>query len=389
MSQASKARVLFVDDEPNVLNGVRRSLRADFDVHTALSGAEALRLLEEGERFGVIVSDCRMPGMDGIELLQRVSQISPLTVRIMLTGNMDQDTAVQAVNAGEVFKFLNKPCEADALKHVVNLAARQYELVTAEKELLEQTLKGTIKVLADLLAVVKPEAFGRTARLRRKAREIAKHLQEVKDWELDTAALLSQLGCVTMAHELLEKLAHGDPLTDEEAEEFVTHSQLGAELIARIPRLGRVAKIILYQNKNYDGTGFPADEVKKERIPLEARILRVVLRHDELQRQGLSEAAIIDKLKKTPGKVDPLVLEALAKSDHFASAREVVRVFPGQLELGMVVQEDIKTDHGVMLLMHGQEITPAIREHLVMFQKSGELTTRVLVAKLAASEGDA
>jgi response regulator RpfG family c-di-GMP phosphodiesterase len=343
-------------------------------------------LLEGSEPFDVIVSDCRMPGMDGIELLQRVSELSPLSVRIMLTGNTDQETAVQAVNAGEVFKFLNKPCEVDALKHVVSLAARQYELVTAEKELLEQTLKGSIKVLADLLAVVKPEAFGRTPRLRRKAREIAKHVPGVKGWELDAAALLSQLGCVTMPQEILAKVAHGEPLSDEEAGELAAHPMLGAELIGRIPRLGRVAKIILYQNKNYDGTGFPADDVKKDRIPLEARLLRVVLLHDELQRQGLSEAAIVDKLKKAPGKVDPLVLEALAKSDRFASAREVVRVFPQELELGMVVQEDIMTDHGVMLLMHGAEITPATREHLVMFQKSGELTKRVLVAKLAAGE---
>jgi response regulator RpfG family c-di-GMP phosphodiesterase len=383
MSKSSKARVLFVDDEPNVLNGVRRSLRGDFDVHTALSGAEALKLLEESEPFGVVVSDCRMPGMDGIELLQRVSELSPLSVRIMLTGNTDQETAVKAVNTGEVFKFLNKPCEVDALKRVVNLAARQYELVTAEKELLEQTLKGSIKVLADLLAVVKPEAFGRTARLRRKAREIAKHVQGVKGWELDAAALLSQLGCVTMAQEILDKQAQGEPLTDREANEFAAHPLLGADLIGRIPRLGRVAKIILYQNKNYDGTGFPADDVKGERIPLEARILRLVLRHDELSRQGLSEAEIVDKLKRAPGKVDPRVLEALAKSDHFTSAREVTRVFPEDLELGMVVQEDVKTDHGILLLMHGQEITPATKEHLVMFHRSGELTKRVLVAKLA------
>jgi response regulator RpfG family c-di-GMP phosphodiesterase len=384
----TKARVLFVDDEPNVLNGVRRSLRGDFDVHTALSGAEALKLLEEAEPFGVIVSDCRMPEMDGIELLHRCSEVSPLSVRIMLTGNMDQETAVQAVNTGEVFKFLNKPCEVEALKHVVGLAARQYELVTAEKELLEKTLKGSIKVLADLLSIVKPEAFGRTARLRRKAREIAQHVSGVKGWELDAAALLSQLGCVTVAPEILDKLQRAEPLDERETQEFSAHPLLGAELIGRIPRLGRVAKIILYQNKNYDGTGFPADDLKKDRIPVEARILRVVLKHDELAQQGLSEAAIVDRLKQQPGKVDPAVLEALAKSDHFAGARDVARVFPNDLELGMVVQEDVLTDHGVMLLMHGQEVTPAIREHLVMFQRSGELTKRILVAKLATESSD-
>src|SRR5262249_9949077 len=185
-------------------------------------------------------------------------------VRIMLTGNMDQETAVQAVNTGEVFKFLNKPCDVDALKRVVGLAVRQYELVTAEKELLEQTLRGSIAVLADLLAAVKPEAFGCTARLRRKAREIAKHVPGVKSWELDAAALLSQLGCVTVAPEILEKVHRGEPLGDGEAQEFAAHALLGADLIGRIPRLGRVAKIILYQNKNYDGTGFPVDDVKKD-----------------------------------------------------------------------------------------------------------------------------
>src|SRR5688572_10183667 len=167
----SKARVLFVDDEPNVLNAIRRTLRNDFDVHTAESGKDALRLLEESEPFGVVVSDCHMPEMDGIEFLHRCSKAAPLAVRVMLTGNMDQETAVKAVNMGDVFKFLNKPCQGDELKSVVTQAVRQHELVTAEKELLEQTLKGSIKVLADLLGIVKPEAFGRTGRLRRKVRD--------------------------------------------------------------------------------------------------------------------------------------------------------------------------------------------------------------------------
>src|SRR4051812_29250328 len=109
MRNMAKPRVLFVDDEPNVLSGIRRGLRNDFDVHTAESGAEALRLIASSEPFAVIVSDCRMPEMDGVELLQRCSKAAPQSVRMMLTGNMDQETAVRAVNSGDVFKFLNKP----------------------------------------------------------------------------------------------------------------------------------------------------------------------------------------------------------------------------------------------------------------------------------------
>jgi response regulator RpfG family c-di-GMP phosphodiesterase len=388
MTPTPKAKVLFVDDEQNVLNGIRRGLRNDFDVHTASSGEEALRLLEDGEAFRVIVSDCRMPNMDGIELLQRCSKVAPLSVRIMLTGNTDQETAVRAVNTGDVFKFVNKPCEVQALRQVVGLAVRQYELVTAEKEILEETLKGSIKVLADLLAIVKPEAFGRTARLRRKAHEVAGHLEGVRMWELDAATLLSQLGCVNVAPEILDKLQRGDVLSDREAADFAAHPALGADLIGHIPRLDGVARIVLYQNKSYDGTGFPVDDVKRDKIPLEARILHVVLLDDDLRRQGWSDAAIVEKLRKCGDKVDPAVLAALIAATDLSGAKEVLRVLASELELGMVVQEDIRTDHGVMLLCHGQEVAPAIREHLVKFQKMGVLTKRILVAR-PAKNGEA
>jgi response regulator RpfG family c-di-GMP phosphodiesterase len=373
--------VLFVDDEPNVLNGIRRGLRNDFDVHTAASGKEALSLIAEGSPFAVIVSDCRMPEMDGIELLQRCSQTAPLSIRVMLTGNMDQETAVRAVNTGDIFKFLNKPCDVGVLKQVVAQSVRQYELVTAEKELLEQTLKGSIKVLADLLAIAKPEAFGRTPRLRRKAREIAAHLGGIETWELDAAALLSQLGCINVAQEILDKVQRGDSLSTREEADYAAHPLLGAELIGRIPRLQRVAMMILYQNKDYDGSGFPIDDIKGEQLPLEARVLHAVLLHDRWHSLGWSDAAIVERLKKTPGKVDPAVLAALTASSDLGAAIETLRVLPSELQLGLLVQEDVKTDQGIMLICHGHEVTPAIREHLVKFQKMGALTKPILVAK--------
>ena len=135
-------RVLFVDDEPNVLDGIRRVIHKKFDVSTAVSGAEALRLLEAEPEFAVIVSDMRMPEMSGVELLAEVKRSRPDMVRIMLTGNQDQKTAIEAVNRGEVFKFLTKPCEAATLTAALELSLRQYQLLTAERELLTRTLAG-------------------------------------------------------------------------------------------------------------------------------------------------------------------------------------------------------------------------------------------------------
>lgn len=375
----SEAKILFVDDEPHVLSAIKRGLRNDFKVVTAEGAKEALGLLGE-HKFSVIVSDCRMPEMDGIELLARVAKTSPLSTRIMLTGNTDQETAVRAVNSGDIFKFLNKPCEVDQLRQVLKQAIRQHELVTAEKELLEKTLKGSILVLADLLGMVKPEAFGRTSRLRRKARELAKHLTGVRVWELDAATLLSQLGCINVAQTTLDKLLSAETLGKEEKAEFEAHPLLGAELIGRIPRMERVSKIILYQNKQFDGKGFPIDDVKGTDIPLEARILHLVLAFDELSAQDWSDAAIVERLAGLGGRFDPEVIAALKKSVDSSGDESVVRALPSELELGMVVQEDVKNSQGVMLLCRGQEVTTAIREHLLKFERMGLLTKRILVS---------
>ena len=377
---AKRARVLFVDDEPHVLSTIRRSLVDDFDVQTAESGADALALLEGNEPFSVIVADCRMPKMSGIELLARVSQEYPDTVRIMLTGNTDQQTAVQALNKGEVFKFLNKPCDTDSLRSVLRQGARQHQLVTAERELLEQTLHGSIKALGELLSIAKPEAFGRTDRIRRKARELAALLPGVKAWELDTAALLSQLGCVRLSTEVLDKIAHGKALSSTERAEFAAHAGVGAEVIARIPRLEDVAQIILYQNKNYDGTGWPHDDVRGDRLPLEARVLRGVMAHDELASQGWSETEILVKLAESKGRVDPAVQKALEQSARNATSTEERRVLPSELEVGMILQEDVKTDGGMMLLCRGAEVTIGFCEHLKKLEESGLVTKRFLVA---------
>jgi len=376
---AKRAKVLFVDDETHVLSTIRRGLAEDFEVHTADSGARALEILES-EPFSVIVADCRMPKMDGIELLSRVSRERPDVVRVMLTGNTDQQTAVQALNTGEIFKFLNKPCDTEFLRSSVRQAVRQHELVTAEKQLLEQTLHGSIKALGELLSIAKPEAFGRTDRIRRKARELASLVPDVKLWELETAALLSQLGCIRLPPQLLDKVAHGKALNAEERAEFAAHATVGAELIARIPRLEYVAQIVLYQNKNYDGSGWPHDDAKGDRLPLEARILRTVMIHDELASQGLSEVKIIADLTQTKGRIDPGLLAALEQSARGASSSSERRVLPNELEAGMILKEDVKTDSGTMLLCRGAEVTQGFREHLKKLQESGLVTKRFLVA---------
>ncbi|MCX8054340.1 MAG: SpoIIE family protein phosphatase [Ignavibacteria bacterium] len=149
-------KILFVDDEINVLHGYRRNLRSLFDVHIANSGSEALKIISEQGDFAVIISDYRMPEMDGIELLHKVKEISPDTIRIILTGFADMQIAIEAINEGNIFRFLTKPLPTDKLINSINDALEQYRLITTEKELTRKlqdaydTIKKDLETAAEL-----------------------------------------------------------------------------------------------------------------------------------------------------------------------------------------------------------------------------------------------
>lgn len=373
-------KVLFVDDEMNVLNAMQRTLRGQFDVAVCDNPKKAAEVLRTEGPFAVLVSDMRMPGMNGIELLATARSVAPDTVRVMLTGNADQRTAIEAVNKGEIFRFLSKPADPTVLKNVLALGVRQYELVSAEKELLEQTLNGSVKVLAEMLSIVKPEAFGRTDRLRAIAKQIASRVDNVVEWELDTAVSLALLGCVGLRSELLDKVLQGFPLSNAEKLEYEAHPLLAADLIKNIPRLANVADAVLYQNKRFDGGGFPIDDRKGEDLPLGSRILHLVLAYDELTRRGTADAAVYEELRQQQGRFDPRMLDALRGGIEGLGSTAVFRIPVQKVTDGMTIQEDVKTTTGTLLVCSGQVVTPTVRAHLARFHDSGLLTAPLLVS---------
>jgi DNA-binding NtrC family response regulator len=158
-------RILFVDDEANVLAAIKRQLHKQFALTTLQQPQSALKLIEESGPFAVIVSDMRMPEMDGIRFLVRAREIAPDSVRIMLTGNADQQTAIEAVNEGHIFRFLNKPCDTERLVNALNAGLEQHRLIRAEKDLLSETLNGSVRVLTDVLELANPTVYGRASRV--------------------------------------------------------------------------------------------------------------------------------------------------------------------------------------------------------------------------------
>ena len=365
-------RILFVDDDPNILSAYKRNLRHRFSIDTAPNGDAGLDLVNEKRPYAVVVADMQMPGMNGIEFLKRVVEKTPDTVRLMLTGNADQKTASDAVNHGHVFSFLSKPCPSQSLEVALDNALRQYNLIRAEKELLEETLNGAVKVLTDILAVVDPQAFSHAQRLRVEIRAVAEGFGIKRAWELELAAMLSQIGTVAIPPETLSRSRNQRGLSASESEIIDRIPEVGACLLTSIPRMETVANIVRYQRKNFDGTGVPNDSIAGPLIPIGARILRVLSDLLALEWNQRTRADAFNRLKETVGIYDPKVLQAVASCfDVYVGIEnaEHRKVPLAELKIGDVLVGDVFTKEGMLIVASGAEISAPLLSKLQNFKE--------------------
>lgn len=351
-------KILFVDDEENVLSAYTRVLRKRFLIETALGGAEALELLRVSGPFAVIVSDMRMPEMDGVQLLAKVKEVSPDTVRIMLTGNADQQTATDAVNKGAIFRFLTKPCESEVLAEVLHAALKQYKLVTAERELVEKTLKGSIAMLVELLSLLDPESFGRSQRMAELSERVARAMGMDEPWILGIASILCQIGVLTVPPQVVEKARRGGILNSAEREIYTRVPEIGSNLIRNIPRMEEVAEVVYYAQKNVNGSGFPHNDVKESAIPLGARILRASGDYLGLLPKKPSSMATLQDMFARTTWYDMDVLQALrkvlqAETDQTPSQAEPELLTLQELEPGFQVLDNVETLNGWLVIPAG------------------------------------
>lgn len=365
------ARILCVDDEPSVLAACQRTLRRHFVVDVAGSGPDALQRMSSSLPYAVLIADMKMPGMSGVELLAETARLHPDTVRIMLTGNADQQTAVAAVNAGQIFRFLNKPCAPEALIGAIRDGVRQHKLIVAERELLEGTLRGAVTALTEILSSVDPTALGMDQALQERMRRLLSGLNRpVPRWEFEMAALLSQIGCVAVPQSVLRRARDGQGLTEAEKHMLERLPGTGADLLKPIPRLEGVARAILYQRKNYDGSGFPRDEIAGEEIPLASRILRILI-----DLQHAEDAALAPRgqefalLRQRKGAYDPQILEAAAAFFHSSPAApphaRLLRV--GDLMVDQVLASNVEACDGTLLIPAGQRLNAVLLEKIRNF----------------------
>ena len=359
-------RILLVDDDLNILQGFRRQLRKRFEIETAPGGKVGLEAVVKGGPFAVIVSDMQMPEMDGIQFLDTVHQLAPDSVRMMLTGNADQKTAMDAVNNGHIFRFLTKPCSPEAFTKALEAGIEQYRLITAERDLLSKTLSGSVSVLTEVLSLVNPTAFGHTSSVRRLVRLMCQEVQVDNAWEIEIAAMLSQVGCVTIPEVTLAKLSKGIDLSAKELQMYRGHPQVGHDLIAKIPRLKGVAEIIACQQKCFDGSGVPNDGRQADEIPFGARVLKLVIDVVQLISAERSTDDVWAAIHDREGWYDPSLVDALAAVLDIKYVIKSVNI--KHLEENMILAENVMTKSGDLLLARGQEVTSSLRERLTTFE---------------------
>ena len=349
-------RLLLVDDEPNVIEGISRRLRREYEIFSANDGVRALRLLEQEGEMHIIVSDMRMPNMNGAQLLSEVRQGYPDMVRILLTGQADMTSAIAAVNEGQIFRFLTKPCPSEVVRAALQSAMRQHDLVNAERVLLEKTLRGALQVLSEVLALAMPEAFGKATRIRNHASAVAKASGINEVWRIEVAATLSQVGAITLEPSVATKLYHGERLTTEEQAAVDRLPSFARELLKTIPRLEPVCELI--------GYGFGADPT---RVPpsSEAQVLRLCADFDKLSATTRSTAEVLTKMQQHTQGYDPAVMKAfLELTAKESNNAKLIEVNLYELRDGMVLADDVYSSSGTLLLARGQCVRANVNARL-------------------------
>ena len=377
MSELKKIKVLMVDDEPNVLAGYRRSLGKRFDLDIAEGAANALTTLDATPGFSVVVTDMRMPNMDGIEFVRKARIKHSDVVYIMLTGNADQDTAVRAINEGQLFRFLNKPCSTESLEQALVAAIRQYEMQTAERVLLKDTLTGSIRMMADVMDMANPALAAFQKSVRSTAKEVCMALGIESNWQFDLASSLCLLGLSVISTQITPQF-----ITDQDLQ---ICAESGSKLLRYIPRLEATAGMIRREHE----IGFLPAKLDfsdaESRDMLGGRILRFAI---DLERNLLDIPDINTALKKMRAQTDrydnqllsaveklPSIQNRLLKTDLW-TVRTINML---SLAPGMVLSSDVMSSDNKLLLSKGHELsTPAI-ERLRFMALRGMIQDQVSV----------
>lgn len=367
--------VLVVDDEPTTLETLQYQIGKDFPVMTAQDGNAALAVMEQHSPFAVVVTDQQMPGMGGLELLEHVRVRHPDTIRVLHTAQTELAVAVAAINEGKVFSFLCKPCPSEVMRGTVREAVDQYHTALAEREMLERTLQTSLHALFNWMEMVNPRAFARAERIRDLAQVLCRELDLTFTWQIEVAAMASQLGAVTLPAKVIERLNRGLPLPDDEQKMTHAMPEVAVRLLHGIPKLDEVVEIM---------DALHATDARRPDRPVAAptpavSVLRAAIGYQALVGRGVTVDGALAILDRSPDQ-EPTVLDALSRILGGALGSESVRALRvSELEVGMRIAEDVISVNGVTLVGRGVRVSPTLLDRLIEVKRNAQVAEPILI----------
>jgi len=345
-------KILCVDDEESILKGLQLNLRNKFELHLASDGQEGLELFQKEGGFAVVLSDMRMPRMNGAEMLSNIKKIDEEVVTVLLTGHTDFESAMAAVNDGNVFRMLSKPCPPELLIKVLQDATAQHDLITSKRILLDKTLRGAVDALAQSLATTQPLFFGRAQRVRRLANGLAEEINLKDSWRVGVAAVFSQLAYLSIPQHLSESVYHRKNLNSETKSMVRELPDETLKIVDLIPGLEDIREILQRTDiqpkfELEDGSG----------VRTAASIIRVGLDYDYYQEVGHQDSLIIKTLESRKEIYDPQVVAALASFlDTDSDSYSIEEIDTRKLDEGMRLNQDLLLDGSMLIASSGADI---------------------------------
>lgn len=411
---ATKPAVLLVDDEESILNSLRRLLRSQpYDVVLATGGAQALEIMAT-RPIDLVMSDARMPGMDGATLLAEVHRLYPGTRRILLTGYADLSTIVKAINDGQIHRYISKPWNDEELQLILQQTLEHQRLerlthaqndqlkalnATLEKRVTARTAE--LQQTADMLDlaydelkrsyVTGTEVFSLLANLRlpkdkqtnRALIELVRvycttqSIDEADTRDLTMAAALYNIGKLSWNDSMM--VAPSDRLHSTDRELYREYPTQSESLLMTLEPMKDAARIIRHHQERWDGSGFP-DHLKGDAIPLGSRLLKLAVDFIELQKglileRHLNSDEALLYIRKYAGRLyDPQLVEDFVQacatflSDVTLGDPTVKVLTTRELEDGMVLARNLSADNGMLLLNAGKVLNLPLVDKLIAFE---------------------
>ncbi len=418
-----KHTILLLDDEENILNALNRTLRREgYRIMTSTSGPEGLSIIEK-EKITLVLSDHRMPGMDGVEFLSEVRKRSPDTIRMMLTGYADMKSVVEAINRGEVYRFITKPWNDEEIRLILMDAVRHYELIQENRDLheltqrqnlilkdlntnlgqkvqertkevetlykdLEQNFFDFVRVFMGLMELKSPYLGGHAKRVAALSRKLAEEIVLPQDeiLNIEVAALLQDIGTLGFPEKMLKK--RESELDTVEKALIQQHPALGQSALQHIKKLSPVCILIRHHHERFDGLGYP-DNLHGDKIPVGSRIIAITDFFDAMVNPwGGYERYSVDRAfhvleRENGGRFDPALvgkfIELLQEVRHEGIEADVMEIDVAELKEGMILVSDIRTKRGLLLMSSGEVVQPFHITKIRNFHRIDPVVTKISV----------